>query len=274
MKSYSYKVFTKNKNGGNPAVVVFGDGFNVEDLEKKARSIDAYLTVFILPEESRPDSVRLRFFGRKGEMDFCGHGILAAGYTYAQKSGKSDFLFETNVKTVALTVSNDSLVQFLTEKIDLSEEPSINKDDILHRFGINPRVIDFSSPFSVASIGSPKLLVPIIDLQSLWHLEFDLAALEKWSAETKVNGAYFYCLETVNKDSLAHARGFNPLLSKSEDAGTGVAAGALVELLKGKSSAGSGDYVIEQGDVVGAKCEVYVSLRQDYIKVGGFVTPA
>ena len=273
MESYKYKVFTKDKNGGNPAVVVFDDGLDTDELQKAARSIDAYLTVFILPKENRFDGVRLRFFGRKGEMDLCGHGMLAAGYAYVQRFGKSDLLLETNVKTVALTVRDGSLVQFKTEGSVLSGPPQIDKDELLRYLGINPQIVDFNRPFCVASIGSPKLLVPITDLQSLWEIEFDLNALEKWSAETKVNGAYFYCLDTVNKNSLAHARAFNPLLSKSEDAGTGVAAGALAEVLMGKSSAGESDYVVEQGYVLGTKCEIYVSLRQDCIKVGGFVTP-
>ena len=90
-------------------------------------------------------------------------------------------------------------------------------------------------------------------------------------AAPRVKPSYADRLETVDENSSARARAFNPLYSEREDSATGVAAGALAAVL----SAGQTlpvDYVLEQGNVLEKNCKIYVSVEPDGIKVGGIVT--
>ncbi len=74
-----------------------------------------------------------------------------------------------------------------------------------------------SSP-CVASIGSPKLLIPIKQLDILATLNPKFDFIKKWSIENGINGLYVYSADVNNKNHNYVARGFNPKGGKNEDA--------------------------------------------------------
>lgn len=270
MQAQLFRVFTRDGEGGNPAAVVCGDEINPADASSVAREVDSYMTVFVYQPGGR---LRFRFFTREGEIDFCGHGILAGAYAYASQTGELDFVAETNVRPVALSVAPDAFAQFeIRGQVSVSKAPA-DEREVLPILGIDPESINRRAPFCVASIGSPKLFVPVEDLQTLRSLSPNLTALKSWSLENRINGAYVYCLETVDPASLAHARAFNPLYNDEEDAATGAAAGALAGVITEERGLPA-SYVIEQGDALGKPCRIRADVGTNSIRVGGCVTPA
>lgn len=270
MESQFFRVFTQDAARGNPAAVLFADGVDESSMQDIARAHDIVMTVFVLP--SRSADVRFRFFTPKTEMDFCGHGILAGAYAYAARRRDNAFSVETNARRVSLRVDEGSPVQFKTEgEVSVREVPS-DRAEVAGFLGLRPGEIDERAPFCVASIGSPKLLVPVPSLETLTALKPDLKAIAAWSAEHKVNGVYVYTLAAAKPEAAAHARSFNPLFNPCEDAATGVAAGALAAVLVRERGAAA-TCMIEQGPVLGEQNQIWVSVEPDGVSVGGFVTP-
>lgn len=268
MESHLFRVFTQDAAKGNPAMVLFADEMNESAMQEIAREHNIVMTVFVQP--SRNADVRFRFFTPKTEMDFCGHGILAGAYAYAAKKHDTDFSVETTAHNVSLRVNKGSPVQFKTEgDVYIRGVPS-NRAEIVSFLGLQSEEIDEQAPFCVASIGSPKLLVPVASLQTLMALKPDLRAIAAWSAKHKVNGVYVYSLATANPAAAAHARAYNPLFNMNEDAATGVAAGALVGVLVKERDLAT-TCMIEQGR---EQNQIWVSVEPDGISVGGFVMPA
>lgn len=111
-------------------------------------------------------------------------------------------------------------------------------------------------PFVVASVGSPKLLIPVSSADILANLSPNYLEIEKWSIANKVNGIYVYSVYDERAYSFV-ARGFNPLTGHNEDAATGVAAAALSYQLK-KS------ITVKQGHMLGLACKISVRYANQY----------
>src|SRR5262249_35862106 len=86
-------------------------------------------------------------------------------------------------------------------------------------------------PMTVASVGSPKLFIPLNALEALAALRPNFDFIKQWSLENQINGLYVYAQESVNP-LLLQARAFNPKTGQNEDAATGVAAAALALVFK------------------------------------------
>lgn len=262
-----YKVFSTDPERGNPAIVGFADRIDAAALEAARRSEEAVMAVLVAPSQSA--DAAFRFFAPLGELDFCGHGILAGALAFARSRDRAQFTVETRARRVSLSVSPEGMAQFLTTvavKIDEAPERAL-----LHQLvGLPAEEIEAREPLCVGSIGSAKLLLPVRSLGALRAVVPDLEAIRQWSARHKVNGIYVYTRQTEGPGAFAHARAFNPLFGVDEDVATGVAAGAL-----GATYAARGDqrgrYVIEQGHGMGRASEIVVDVDAAGVSVGGFV---
>jgi trans-2,3-dihydro-3-hydroxyanthranilate isomerase len=123
--------------------------------------------------------------------------------------------------------------------------------------------IDDRFPFTVMSVGSPKLLVPLKSLEVMAALRPDFTMIKEWSAHNKINSLYVYTKETYGAEADFHARGFNPLTGCNEDAATGVAAAALAMALQSNA-------IVEQGYFINRPCRLEVNyFAPTQILVGG-----
>jgi predicted PhzF superfamily epimerase YddE/YHI9 len=113
----------------------------------------------------------------------------------------------------------------------------------------------------VASVGSPKLLVQVRDVETLHALAPDLAAIAGWGKANGVNGIYAWCERLDAADSY-EGRNFNHLDPQLEDSATGVAAGALTVAL-GRGLA------LRQGRATGRDCLIRTRVENDTVLVGG-----
>ena len=117
-------------------------------------------------------------------------------------------------------------------------------------------------PMTVASVGSPKLLVPLKFLTTLAALHPDFDLIKKWSLENRINGLYVYTQES-SENNLFYARAFNPKTGQNEDAATGVAGAALALTLKK-------NIVIKQGQFIDRPSMLIITYHNpEEIYVGG-----
>lgn len=270
-----YKVFTDDSSRGNPAAVVEYRGWPDAKLLEIARNSGAPVTVFVQFSSDQEKDAVLRFFSSEQEMTFCGHGTLAAGAFMLQQYERDRLQVVCGSGTpIVIAKSPQGHYYFKTERARrLAMIP--DRIEVAHMLGRDPGDILDNAPFCAASIGSPKLLVPLRHLNALDEMKPKFEKIKEWSGKYRINGVYAYAFHEPEEKApdhgavYIHARGFNPLFGIPEDAATGVAAGALGDLLF--QGGGPSAYVISQGKHVGAESEIRVEVKAESVEIGGFV---
>lgn len=257
MQLHRLRVFTRDAESGNGAVVVSGVDADSGTLQSFAAELGEPTTVFILP--SKIAVARLRFFTTQAELPACGHGILAAAHVLLGYD-EDELEVETQAGTVRLRRDGNGQVGFHA-RVSRPLTHDFGRREVLDILGLPESAVLPGLPFTVASVGSPKLLVPVADIKSLHALRPAYTRLATWSASYGINGAYVYTPETIDPAASFHARGFNPLLGNPEDVATGVAAGALAAAMSMQGrDAGCPSRVcleIEQGHLLGRPSRIH-----------------
>lgn len=261
-------VFSINNKGGNPCGIVdHANDLTFEEMQIKATLLGLPETVFIIKEKNQ---YTFRFFATKGELPLCCHGVLGAAF-YLFKSNYSKPIniqsyhnqnkinVECSNKLIIMSIKNNGII--LDSNIDFS---------MLSKFlNSDQASIDKQLPCAVASIGSPKLLIPIINRKILFDMTPNLNLITQWCKNYCVNGIYAYSKDTENPDSSYVGRSFNPLFSHQEDIATGVAAAALSFLINIRKEKLESNYIIEQGANLQKPSKIYISIKEKNIEIKG-----
>ncbi|WP_322047654.1 PhzF family phenazine biosynthesis protein [Paraburkholderia sp. J67] len=256
IRYHSMLCFGRHETSGNTALVV--EGFSSDAIERQtlARQRSVAATVFI--DRSSDGKVCLDFYYPHARSPLCLHATLAA----------SAVLFEQHPDSTRLEVVTSLRGQVLQiEKhgerilVDLQVQacPPVTIDAQQAALLLGANATDLIGAPRLASVGSAKLLVEVRNESTLYGLAPDLAGIAAWSQANGVSGLYAWC--TTGNDVYA-GRNFNHLDPRLEDAGTGVAAGALAAMLKH-------DITLHQGDGLGQPCTLFASYQDGIVKVGG-----
>ncbi len=263
MNIQSYACFCRDNTAfGNLAAIV--QNYEGDDSEKQALAAKLNLPVTVFIETESADMPTLRFFYPKTEMPLCLHGTLAAGKLLMQLRNIDALQVQTQSKQILHLMRNGDRVQVLMRQAEILPV-KVDAAKISTLLNIADEQIDWRFPCTVASLGSPKLLVPVKSAAILKSLKPNFDLVKKWSIQHEVNGLYVYSAYAPSGVDFI-ARGFNPKGGWNEDAATGVAAGALISILPGE---GQKDFVIDQGDTMGEPSRIYISLAEDGVLVGG-----
>jgi trans-2,3-dihydro-3-hydroxyanthranilate isomerase len=250
-------------NSGNPAGVIFD--FAGDRIEKQKLAQQRQLPVIVFIDQVDSDVPVLQFFYPNIETNLCLHGALAAVFLLMNQR-RADYITVSNaVGTLLQAIKLDNQVAQI--KVSAEPAPTYNPDQKMLKKLLN--LDDFNEistdlPMVVASVGSPKLFVPLRSTEALatLHPNFDL--IKQWSLEHKINGLYVYTSESKDPQ-LLQARAFNPKTGQNEDAATGVAAAALALVFKK-------NLIIKQGHFINKPSQLMVTYRNsEEIYVGGKV---
>jgi len=239
------------------------------EMQALAKDLNKPVTVFILKSTLDHCDFKLRFFGTESEISMCGHGTIAAA-SYLFSKGHKEVIHAEISRGIILEISStaDKLVQFTTEKAKKIAF-DINTDFICSLIGLTDKsLLNYNLPLCVASIGSPKLLVPLTNKEGLFSLCPDFDNIKRWSIENEVNGVYVYTQDTIDQDSDFLARSFNPKSGTNEDIATGVAAAALVSIIADTYDKHK-TFIVEQGYNLHTPSKIIVSAQENTLKVGG-----
>lgn len=265
MKLNRFFCFTREgvSESGNLAIVI--EEFTGQDHEKQnlATALNCPVTVFI--ENSETDLPLLRFFYPALEMELCAHGILAGAFLLMQRRKVNILQVMTRSGKMISLQRQENLVQLTLEK-NPSVVVDLNLAAIQAMLRCTAEQLDPNLPLCVASVGSPKLLIPLRQRSTLDALQPDFALIKSWSHSLNINGLYVYTQDVSEVDFAA--RGFNPKGGLNEDPATGVAAGALIAALLLTPQT---DFSVDQGDSMGRPSRLYLSRREETILVGGRV---
>lgn len=273
MKAILVKAFTKDKEKGNPAGVIF-DADKLLDGQKSevAKMLGFSESAFVV--KSKEANFGLRFFSPLQEMELCGHATIAAVYAlmkkgkiYLGREKSKTITVETKAGILSVEVNKTGLI------VMSQNEPQFwgdahSKNEVARILGIHvQQLADY--PIQTVSTGTPKLIIGVDSLKTLLGIRPDMEGIKAYCKEHLVKGFYPFTTETMNEDSDFHARQFNPAAGIDEDPITGVAAGALGAYAVEHKISDKKDFIIEQGYCMNKGGKMYVTV-DDKVKVGGY----
>jgi PhzF family phenazine biosynthesis protein len=240
--------------GGNAALVVQDDHSSADQRQQFARERNQPACVFV---DAAPDgAIVLDYFYPHARSPLCLHATLAAARMLLAP--------QRPLLTVRTAMRGQQLTLTLVDdKVFIRLAPQTPPEvalppDLPGRLLAAPGVTLASAP-TVASVGSPKLLLEVADAAALHALTPDLAAIAAWGAQHGVSGCYAWCRRP---DGAHEGRNFNHLDPAQEDSATGVAAGALTVHL------GAG-LTLYQGGNTGQPCRIVTRRDGENILIGG-----
>ena len=225
---YTLDVFTETPFQG-AQIAVFPNAEDIEDslLAVIAKELNLSETVFIYPSDA--GSFQLRTFSPRGEIEFAGHPVLAAGHvlaetgqikltdtntpvTFKQKSltlvaniSKGD----DNTCPVQFTLQSDPVVdRYTPTKKELAEALSLDESDIDHS--------DFQT--LLVSCGLPYLVIPVRSQDIVRKASFDAKAWSQSSAPAMAaQEIILFTSKTNTAETNFHARLLGPNIAQHED---------------------------------------------------------
>ncbi|WP_169871463.1 PhzF family phenazine biosynthesis protein [Shouchella patagoniensis] len=267
MKQEEYNVFSEYNNEGNPATVIpirlsESENYNLLDIAKENKGVSVFVTLHDLIVKD------VLIYSSSERINFCGHGILAL-YRFLNSNCINCDHLTLGDKKVSFSVTEDKY-WFSTDSANI-RKAELDVDLVAEAFGLHAS--DFVEPeFYEASIGSPKLLVELEDLNTIKKVNPHFELIKRISLDYKFNGFFLFTRDTIDPSSDFFARSFNPLSGIQEDIATGVAAGALGLVLK-KRYGDLQEFKVEQGHLFDNRCKIFIKEVNGSIFVGGHVTP-
>lgn len=256
-----YCFCTDLPNSGNPAGVMFDFPGDNTEKQKLAQQLQLPVIVFVNKTDS-PIPV-LQFFYPNIEMNLCLHGALAAVFLLMNQRQTNHITVSNTIGALFKAIKLDN--QIVQIKVSAEAAPTYVPDPKILKQLLNLTdlgAISTDLPMAVASVGSPKLFIPLKSSEALaaLHPNFDL--IKQWSLDNQINGLYVYAPESAIPLTL-QARAFNPKTDQNEDAATGVAAAALALIFKK-------NLIIKQGHFMNKPSQLIITYHHpDEIYVGG-----
>ena len=227
MQVHQLQCFGTDKGTGNLALVIQNDNFSNEERLFYAKNQNKPVSVFMQISQDK-SLINIDFYYPHMQSPLCLHGTLAAAYIYFKQNpekSKVSVITSMHKQKIDIEKNNDGIFLVMqTQHLN-----SIDIDDkLLHKLLNASLNITFTN-YVIASLGSPKLLIEIDDVEKLYAIKPNLDLIYEFSQQYKVSGIYLYC---HSGNGTCYGRNFNHTDSGLEDAATGVAAGALTYYLQ------------------------------------------
>jgi PhzF family phenazine biosynthesis protein len=245
----------RDGRGGSPTTVVIDDATLIDDERRAiARAAGTSHTVFVDARTANTPAVR--FFTTEGELENCGHGIIAAQAVLLHRSGATQHHGHqrSGNRTFATTATRrrDGIeVWFDQGIIALQDCADAATSDIIATLGLTPSDV-IADDLRVASPGTPRLLVPVQDRRTLLSMRPDFGRLAAECRRLGYLGCFTYALSPTART--AAARMFAPAIGVDEDVANANSAGCLAAHLLDTS--GNDDIEVRQGDLLGRPSSV------------------
>ena len=269
--------FTESLHGGNPAgVVLDSPKLNDEQMKQISKELIVSETAFVFP--SSIADFKVRFFTPTIEVDLCGHATIATFFTMAlkgrfprKKNQRITQETKAGILPVDIHYDDDKKIDrvMMSQNKPLYKNIHFNISLIADSLRIDPKDIDNSLPEQIVSTGLFTLPLCVKSLDTLRNMRPDFQKVKNICDKIGVGSFHVFTFETIEPDSIYHARNFAPVYGVNEDPVTGTANGAVSSYLVQHKIIEKNIFICEQGDIIGRPGRVFVEIRNDEIKVGG-----
>ncbi|MGK5671828.1 PhzF family phenazine biosynthesis protein [Micromonospora sp. URMC 106] len=283
----------RDGGGGSPTAVINDSALTTLTDAERSRVPVRYGTshaVFVTPRDPRGapttpphhqghaaaegSTVDLRFFTAEGELPACGHGTIAATAFLAQQreGAEHEFTLCVSGRTFtgrAVREGHQIHAAFDPGPSTLREPASAEIDLVVAALGVRP---DLLAPGAcVASLGRPRMLVPVATPEAVAALTPDLDQLRAACDQFGLLGCYVH--STLTSAGRIMARMFAPSIGVPEDIANANSTACLAAHLADR---GVTDLSVDMGDALGSPATITASIRQSptgpKILVGGVAT--
>jgi len=238
----------RDGRGGSPTVVLPETPMTDDERRRIPVAAGTSHAVFVAGDGA------LRFFTAEGELPACGHGTVAA----LARLGDFDGTLRTASREFrARAVRRGDVVEaaFDAGHVDL-RDPTASERDVVTALGGGV----VASGVRVASIGRPRLLVPVENRESLTALRPDLARLREACDGVGLLGCYVY---SPPVDGRSAARMFAPSIGVPEDIANANSTACLAAHL-------GGAIAVDMGDSLGSPATITAAATGDgRVELGG-----
>jgi len=277
MRVMKVNAFTESLKGGNPAgVVLDSPDLTDEQMKHISKELAVSETAFVFP--SKLADFKVRFFSPKVEVDLCGHATIATFFTMVLKgkfSPKKNNVVTQETKAGILPVNiyyNDNKKidrVMMTQSKPIYKNIHFDISKIADSLKVDVKDIDDSLPKQIVSTGLFTLPICIKSYDALKNIKPDFEKVKKICDKMDAGSFHVFTFETIEPNSIYHARNFAPAYGINEDPVTGTANGAVSSYLVKHKIIKDKSLICEQGDIIGRPGRVFVEIEKDMVTVGG-----
>ncbi len=277
---YQVDAFTTQPLRGNPCAVVFDcSDLTDEVMLAIAKEMNLSETSFVWRMDD--GRFRARYFTPAEEIPLAGHPTLATIYALIDSgrlklnSGyrKLPLVLRDGPVDVEVFVKEDKVERIVMSQRKPQFLSTYRSADILPAFGLDESDLLPNTVIQTVSTGTPQLMIPIKDLDSLRKASLDL---EKYAVLRNVSdffSPHLFCLQGV-ENGATFARDFGLPPDTLEDPFTGSATGGMAAYLWHYGLIENPTFIVEQGHWMNRPGQGYVEVvgpRDDIqtVKVGG-----
>ena len=228
-----YDVFTDRPLTGNQlAVFLETEGLATETMAAMTRETNFSEATFVFPKE-RPDTdIRLRIFGRGGEMPFAGHPVIGSTFALADdgviRPGTRAFTFGLNIgpTLVELEWKDDRLAfAWMTQQPPAFGATLPDPVRLAAAYGLPADVVYPNVPVQEVNCGSAFFMLPLKTRAAVDQAVLDARALAAVFEAAKVTrrGVFMFSPEPGADGGTVYSR----MIGNIEDPATGSASGPL-----------------------------------------------
>ncbi|MGG7564869.1 PhzF family phenazine biosynthesis protein [Rhodovulum sp. DZ06] len=250
--------FADAGKGGNPAGVLIADAMPPEaEMQRIAAAVGYSETAFAMPEGDR---WRVRYFSPEAEVPFCGHATIALGAALAAQEGDGTFPLRINGGDISVegrAVAGGVEAALISPPSGHRYAAPQDVAAALALFGLSRAdLVEGPAPV-IANAGNDHLVLILKDRARLAAMDYDLAA---GAAFMRGLGLTTISLLWAEGPRRFHSRNAFAIGGVLEDPATGAAAAALGGWLRDAGLLEGGEIEIVQGEDMGAKSRLTVSL--------------
>ncbi len=232
MKKYIYKksdAFTSGLSLGNPAACIYTgrDKLSEEAMLNIAKQHKGFVSEVVYCSNSDNYDCKLVYYSSECEVDFCGHGTIAAMYELLKSDDelrcKKEIVFETNRKG-ALVLYNEIKEEdavYIEAPAPVYYEINLTAAQAANALGIDVSLILKKYPISLIDAGLKTLIVPIASFE----YEIDIFPCEKtlkaFCIDNEIDIILIFSKDASQPEFISHTRVFAPKFGYLEDPATG-----------------------------------------------------
>jgi trans-2,3-dihydro-3-hydroxyanthranilate isomerase len=263
----------RDGRGGSPTAVLEDASLTERERCQVPKLMGTSHAVFVSADDGGLDGplASLRFFTATGELPGCGHGTVAALAILAQNARRDPYhvtlqASERSFAGEATRVGGDVSAAFDPGAVQLREATADERVLVLDALGHDPDIL--VPEISVASLGRPRLLVPVSTRTALAGLQPDYEQLRDACDRLGLLGCYVHSVPTP--EGRLAARMFAPSIGVPEDTANANSTACLAARLMQRNMA---RIDVDMGDSLGSPATISATTRQTrfgaQIRVGG-----
>ena len=269
--------FSESIKGGNPAGVVLDSPYLTDNQMKMiCKNLKVSETSFVFPSDIADYDVR--FFSPETEVELCGHATIATFFSMTRRKyfeNKKFVSLKQNTKIGIIPIEIYFRENEKFDKVMMIQKKPVFKDidldfnEISNSLNISKKSINENLPKQIVSTGLFTLPICIDTFKNIKKIEPDFNKIKDICKKYNVGSIHTFTFETMENDSIYHARNFAPLYGIGEDPVTGTANGAVSSYLFFNKIITNKKFKCEQGDIINRPGRVYVEIENNKVKVGG-----